>query len=280
MNDPRPNSSTQPIGLAALESALARDFEHLNYPPANWVPERAGPDGRPLCDVLIVGAGMCGLTASFALQRLGIARQRLIDRAPAGSEGPWLTFARMERLRSPKHLTGPAMGLPNLTFRAWHEAQHGAQTWEPLGRIPRTKWAEYMTWYARATGANVESGVALDRIERAEGCMAARLVGGNGRTETVYARKIVLATGRESPGQARIPRALQAEHGRGVMHSSDAIDFAALAGKRVAVIGMAASAFDNAACALFLHTRRDCLRHEEKPFNIYVKNRLPLFFRY
>jgi FAD-dependent urate hydroxylase len=243
-------SCPNPPGLAALEAALLRDLERLNYPPANWVPELPGPDGQPLCDVLIAGAGMCGLTASFALQRLGIARQRLIDRVPAGSEGPWLTFARMERLRSPKHLTGPAMGLPNLTFRAWYEAQHGIAAWEPLGRIPRPMWAAYMAWYARATGAVAENGVELKSIAPGGGCMAARLVHGDGQEETVFARKIVLATGRESPGQARIPQPLQAEYGRGVKHSSDAIDFAALKGKRVVVIGMAASAFDNAACAL------------------------------
>jgi FAD-dependent urate hydroxylase len=241
---------TRPDGLIRLEADLARDIERLNYPPANWVPQQTGPDGEALCDVLIVGAGMCGLTASFALKRLGIARQRLIDRAPAGTEGPWLTFARMQRLRSPKHLTGPAMGLPNLTFRAWYEAQHGAQAWEPLGRIPRPMWAEYLVWYARVTGAQVENCVTLDRVEPASGGLRTHLVHGDGRREIVHARKIVLATGRESPGQARIPQALRAEYGNGVKHSSDAINFAALKDKRVVVIGMAASAFDNAACAL------------------------------
>ena len=152
---------------------------------------------------------MCGVTASFALKRLGISRQRLIDRAPAGSEGPWLTFARMERLRSPKHLTGPAMGLPNLTFRAWYEAQHGASAWDALGRIPRPMWAEYLAWYGRVTGAGVENGVSLDRIEPADGYLPAHLSHADGRSETVHARKIVLATGRENPGQARIPDAIQ-----------------------------------------------------------------------
>ena len=236
--------------LADLEAQLAHDLVRLNYPPANWVPEQCGPDGRPLCDVLIVGAGMCGVTASFALKRLGLMRQRLIDRAPAGGEGPWLTFARMQQLRSPKHLTGPAMGLPNLTFRAWYEARHGADAWDALGRIPRPMWAEYLVWYARVTGASVESGVTLDRIEPAAGYLSARLIHADGLVETVFARKIVLATGRESPGQARIPKAFKFEYGRGVVHSADAIDFATLRNRRVAVIGLAASAFDNAACAL------------------------------
>lgn len=243
--------TTSPAGrLGRLEAALAEDLARLNYPPANWVPERSGPDGKPLCDVLIVGAGMCGLTASFALKRLGMTRQRLVDRAPAGNEGPWLTFARMERLRSPKHLTGPAMGLPNLTFRAWFEAEHGRDAWEPLGRIPRTMWAEYLAWYARVTGAVVESGVEMIAVRQAAGCVAVTLRHPEGRSEIIHARKLVLATGRESPGQARVPAALRSEYGAGVLHSSDAIDFATVRGKHVVVIGMAASAFDNAAGAL------------------------------
>lgn len=246
MSTTTPSSSR----LADLEADLARDLVRLNYPPANWVPEHSGPDGLPLCDVLIVGAGMCGVTASFALKRLGLVRQRLIDRAPAGGEGPWLTFARMERLRSPKHLTGPAMGLPNLTFRAWYEAQHGASAWNDLGRIPRPMWAEYLAWYGRVTGACIENGVSLDRIEPAGGYLTAQLAHADGRIETLHARKIVMATGRENPGQARIPEPFKSEYGRGVLHSADTIDFAKLRNKRVAVIGLAASAFDNAACAL------------------------------
>lgn len=246
----RSDTVSPAAGLSELEFELARDLARLNYPPANWVPARQAPGGQPLLDVLIVGGGMCGLAASFALKRLGISHHRIVDRAPAGREGPWLTFARMERLRSPKHLSGPAMGLASLTFRAWYEAQHGAAAWADLGRIPRDVWAAYLSWYGTVTGAAVENGVDVVRIDHADGGLVAHLAHADGRDETVHARKIVLATGRESPGQARIPPAVASEYGRGVLHSGDDIDFAALNGKRVAVIGLAASAFDNAACAL------------------------------
>ena len=66
---------------------------------------------------------MAGLVASAMLRRLGVDNQLVLDRARAGEEGPWVTFARMRTLRSPKELTGPAMGLPALTFRAFYEAQ-------------------------------------------------------------------------------------------------------------------------------------------------------------
>ena len=41
------------------------DLARLNYPPANWVPEQAGPDGQRVLDVLVVGAGMCGQTVGL-----------------------------------------------------------------------------------------------------------------------------------------------------------------------------------------------------------------------
>jgi hypothetical protein len=237
-------------GLAGLEAELQRDLALLNYPPAPWVPERTAPDGSACLDVLVVGGGMCGVSAAFALRRLGIARIRVIDRAEAGLEGPWLTSARMERLRSPKHLTGPAQGLPKLTFRAWYEAQHGEAAWGSLGRIPRAMWAEYMSWYARVTGAGTESRHALLRLSPAEGCVAAEITGPSGKKGSVHARKIVLATGRDAQAQARIPGPLRPFAGTLVRHSGEEIDFEAVRGKRVAIIGVQASAFDNAGVAL------------------------------
>ncbi|KAG1243884.1 hypothetical protein G6F65_022130 [Rhizopus arrhizus] len=57
---------------------------------------------------------MAGLAAAASLTHLGIAAP-IFDQAPEGYEGPWATTARMETLRSPKQLTGPALGLPALT---------------------------------------------------------------------------------------------------------------------------------------------------------------------
>ena len=51
--------------LAALALSARRDLELLNFPAANWVPPRDGPEGAPMLDVLIVGGGMCGQTAGL-----------------------------------------------------------------------------------------------------------------------------------------------------------------------------------------------------------------------
>ena len=69
--------------------------------------------------------------------------------------------------------------------------------------------------------------------------------------EVLLARKIVLATGIAGSGAWHIPDFIEANLPRVRWgHTSDTIDFAAFAGKRVGVLGAGASAFDNATMAL------------------------------
>tara|TARA_R110002074_G_scaffold135618_3_gene280308 strand:- start:748 stop:1770 length:1023 start_codon:yes stop_codon:yes gene_type:complete len=239
-----------PTSLQALEADLARDLRLLNYPPNGWVPEACSADGRPVSDVIVAGSGMLGLTVAFALRRHGIVRLRMLDKAKAGTEGPWVTYARMNTLRSPNHLTGPVFGMANLTFRAWYEAQHGAPAWQTLGKIPRAMWMDYLIWYRHVLDLPVENGVRLAAIRPAAHGLDLDLIHADGRTETAATRKLILATGREGQARPRIPAPFAPYLGGQVSHTADAIDFAALAGKDVAVIGLGASALDNAACAL------------------------------
>lgn len=238
-----------PSGLAALTRAVRRDLALLNHPPANWVLPKTGPDGRPVTDALVIGAGMCGQTAAFALQREGITNIRVLDRAAIGREGPWGTFARMPTLRSPKHLTGPDLGIPSLTFRAWWEAQYGEEGWRDLYKVPRLDWLAYLLWVREAAGIPVENETTVERLDPAGDLVRAQIEGPRGH-ETIFARKVVLAFGRDSGTARRMPDFAAGISRARLFHSSDEIDFARFAGGRMAVLGASASAIDNAATAL------------------------------
>lgn len=235
------------IGLEALEQQVHSGLDALCYPPANWVVDSKAVH-QVDTDVLIVGGGMCGMLVWFALRHAGIHNVRIIDQSPEGREGPWVSYARMETLRSPKQLTGPAFGMSALTFQAWYRARFGAQVWHELDKIPRPMWMDYLRWYRKVLGVPIENNVSLTRVcPRAEQ-LELTLTGT--ANETVVSRKLIYATGRDGIAKANIPAFVEGLSPECWAHSSHAIDFSALEGKRVAVVGVGASAVDNAAEAL------------------------------
>jgi cation diffusion facilitator CzcD-associated flavoprotein CzcO len=88
--------------------------------------------------------------------------------------------------------------------------------------------------------------IAPARTDDALPCLRATLSTG----EILLARKIVLATGQEGTGRWWMPDFIAALPPSHRAHACDPIDFAALRGRVVAVLGAGASAFDNAAAAL------------------------------
>ena len=236
------------MSLDELAALAHRELAQLNFPPANWVPPAEGPDGKPLLDALVVGGGMCGQLAAFALLREGVRNIRCVDRAPRGREGPWATYARMEILRSPKQLTGPDLGVAALTYRAWHEAKYGVAHWKKLHKVARLDWRDYLLWVRDTAGLPVENNVEIFSLKLKKNFIEVKT-----KTSTLHARKVVLALGREGSGALRWPAFKTFNPGNrrpGVFHSADDIDFRALKGKRVGVLGAGASAFDNAGEAL------------------------------
>jgi cation diffusion facilitator CzcD-associated flavoprotein CzcO len=232
-----------------LEARLRRDLTLLVQPAREWMPADKHGDGENGYDVAIVGAGMAGLTAAFALMRIGLRNIMLFDSAAEGQEGPWVTYARMETLRSPKHLAGPALGLSNLTFRAWFEAQFGIAAWEALGKIPRGQWMDYLRWYRRVLSIPVTNRAALTNIQN-DGDRICLTFDTPVGPRNVFARRAVLATGRDGLGGPYIPPTFRDLPPERCTHSSTPFDPAVMKGKRLAVIGAGASAVDNAAEAL------------------------------
>jgi FAD-dependent urate hydroxylase len=237
-------------GLDDLKQRVCFEMDCLGYPSRKWTIVQSR-DGLPVHDVIIVGGGQSGVSIAFRLLRERITNVRVLDRNPVGAEGPWVTFARMETLRTPKVVTGPDLGIPSLSPRAWWEAQFGAQSWASLNRIPREAWQAYLLWVRKTVGIEVSNETEVTDIEPlADGLLAVH-ANACGAAQRFLARKVVLATGIEGCGRWAVPIAITgALPKKCYAHTADQIDFDALVGKAVAVLGAGASAFDNAAMAL------------------------------
>lgn len=236
-------------GLASLEARVKHDLLLLADPATSWVRARTHASGAHVHDVLIVGGGQSGLGAAFALRREGVSNVLVLDENAEGAEGPWVTYARMITLRTPKHLTGVETGIPSLTFRAWHEAQHGAAAWDAIDKVPRGEWMAYLRWLRRVLDLPVRNNARVSSIAReSDGLFSVSV---EGAAEKLMARKVVLATGIQGGGEWHTPRLVQDALPRGMYaHTSEHIDFERLTGKRIGILGSGASAFDNAQHAL------------------------------
>ncbi len=219
------------------------------HPRLDWMPERRTAAGERLLDVLIVGAGQGGLATAFELRRQRVRNVVVVDRAVRGREGVWRTYARMPELRSPKDYSGPDLGVASLTYEAWHLARHGRTDWEAVPLIRAADWADYLDWYRETLDLPVRNEVALVRIEPAPDHLRAHLETPTGG-QVLPCRKIVLATGQDGLGRWWMPPEIEALPTRLRAHAADEIDFEALAGRRILVVGAGASAADNAAMAL------------------------------
>ena len=236
--------------LAALRTRITHDLSCLSYPDKAWVrPHAAGPG---VLNCAIVGGGQFGQSVAFGLQRERVDRVVVFDANPPGLAGPWLTFARMSMLRTPKDLTGPDLGIGSLTFRAFYEAQHGAEGWQSLFRITRPDWQAYLNWHREVTGIEVRAASTVATITpRPDGLFELQIRGPDGSVQPVLARCVVLATGAEGSGARVLPDMFHSTLPASLYaHTNDAIDFDRLAGKRIGILGAGASSFDNAAAAL------------------------------
>lgn len=241
-------SAAELSGLRALEQRLQDELEALALPAKRWSPAFEHPEGEVL-DVVVVGAGMGGLALAAALGLQGLAAT-VFDRAPRDREGPWLTTALMETLRSPKELVGPALDLPSLTFAAWYQAQFGRAAWQALDKIARQQWGQYLIWYRQVMGLDVRNQHDVTRVRpRADGIVELQVQTADG-SHCYRARRVVLALGLDAFARPEVPAYVEGLPRARWSHSIEPLDYARLAGQRVAVVGASAAAMDCAATAL------------------------------
>ena len=238
--------SVLPQSLDELELLLRRDLDLTRYPARPWVLPHTAPDGEIALDVLIVGGGQAGLTAAFGLLQQRVTNVLVVDENPEGQEGPWGTYARMPTLRTQKDVGGIDLGLPNLSLRAWYEVQYGRRAWDALYKIPTDIWSRYLAWYRRVVGIPMRNEARLVRFRPESGLIACE-ISESGVTKTTFARTLVFATGIEGNGARYIPDFITKHVPKDRWaHTQEPIDFEGLRGKTVAVLGGAASSFDNA----------------------------------
>ncbi|MFB9948694.1 NAD(P)-binding domain-containing protein [Rhizobium puerariae] len=228
---------------SALVQDARRAIARVSRPLENWVPE-GGADH----DVVVIGGGQSGLSIGFALKRAGINRFAIFDQAPEGWTN-WNSTARMNTLRTPKTITGLEQGIPELTFEAFYDGLHGEGSFAKLGKIPTRDWSTYVDWFREVVEVPVTWATRLVDVASSDGFLS--LTFSNARsTFGVTTRKLVLATGMGGLGRAVVPETIASLPRSLWSHTHDDINFAALAGKRIGVLGAASSAFDNAATAL------------------------------
>ena len=133
-----------PLAFAAVLAPSQASAQAFPSKPIRWVipyPAGGGSDfmARAVAHVLPTELG----------------QPVLVDNKPGGNG----VVAVSDILRSPKHLTGPDLGIATLTYRAWHEAKFGAAHWEKLHKIDREEWANYLIWVREAAALPVENGV-------------------------------------------------------------------------------------------------------------------------
>lgn len=241
------------MSLQELNIQVKKDLAYIAHPAAyvDWVKPIEHPEGH-VYDVVVIGGGQSGLSSAFALMRDRVKNILVLDENPAGIEGPWITYARMVTLRTPKQLPSIDLGIPSLTFRSWWIAQHGEEGWEELGKIPREEWMEYLKWYREVLEIPVRNEIKVDLIEPIDEYVHRLHVSGHGATEkTILARKVVLATGIQGGGEWHTPDFIKDNLSKSLYsHTSEMVDFEQLKGKKIGILGGGASAFDNANYAL------------------------------
>ncbi len=236
--------------LHQLEERALKELEYLDFPPRqNWIPARITSTGENIYDAVIIGGGQTGITIAFGLLREKVSNIVVFDENDPDSEGSWITHARMETLRTPKYTTGPDCDIPSLTVRAWFEATYGEQKWKEIEFIPRLDWIKYLHWMRDFLSIPVvhNTKVGAFHFSENENCFVVPTVATDGSTKTVYARKIVLATGLQGSGEWTVPQHIKENIPSNLYsHTSDEIDFSLYSGKKVGILGGGPCAFDNA----------------------------------
>lgn len=245
------------------------------------------PDPYPSDDgcneVLIIGGGQAALALLLKLKIEGVRSCVAVDENLPGFAGPWRKSARMKWLRTPKQNLGPAGLIGALSVQAWYEARFSSDAWARMEYLEREEWAEYLEWFRQVTNANIVWNTKVTCL-RPQGEVFQVESSGDGGQHTLQARRVVLADGIAASGTWQVPELVRTSLPSTYFSlSTDDIDFSKFQGKRVAILGAGAGAFDNAlVCArhgasqVTILSRRERLvsvnPHKWLGFNLFLRS--------
>lgn len=226
--------------IEELNKRVAWELDHIGYPD-DWAIEE-----NDCLQVAVIGGGMAGIATGYGLFRAGIHHIAIIDENPLDQEGPWLTYAQMPTLRTPKEATGPCLFTPSLTFQAWYEAIYGCEAWDQLIKASSKDWGNYLNWLKTVLRLPISNNCKLQEIIPLE----------NGTFRLVFndfsacAQKVVLATGRKGFGGYEIPEMMNSIPQNFYGHTATLRDYSLFEGKKIVIIGSGTSAFDAAVASI------------------------------
>lgn len=234
--------------LEELERALKLDLAQKRFfSNQSWVYPRKTNHGKLEQDVIIVGAGQSGLSLFYNLKLRGVNRITIIDKQEKGKPGPWSSIARMKQLRTPKTLVGPESGNPLLSYLFWFCSKYSKAEYDTYDFIPLHYWVEYLDWFTHVLAVDIVSGVNVTSIDWCDSNSSIRVDTDSNEIQSLYTKKVCLATGITGAGAWLPPKSYIENIPRESYACSwEQINFKKLKGKRIAVIGSGASAFDNA----------------------------------
>jgi len=234
------------FGEEFLQKDVNEALSCIQHPNRPWVNSRYTQSQDPILDVAIIGGGQTGLTMAFSLKRHCIYNIRVFDLNPEDNSGSWIHIARMQTLRTPKTTTGPDLDIPVLSVKYWYSQKYGVDAWENLDFIPRLVWQDYLNWFRKVLKLPVQFNSSVGPLSWDEENQAYRFVVTEGNDkQTIFARKVILATGLEGSGGWMIPDCVKQNLSRSCYSQAAwPIDKASIEGKSIAILGAGPNAFD------------------------------------
>jgi 4-hydroxyacetophenone monooxygenase len=209
------------------EAFLTAELHLDGLPSASGIDITAPAAVKAGCPVLIIGAGMSGLLAGIALKQAGLPFTIVETQDKVGGTW-WANRYPGVRVDTPNHLY-------SYSFEPAHEWPYRFSTGDVLQRYFERIAAKYELYPHIRFATRVEAATWDGTDWQVE-------IAGHGGTETIAARAVISAVGQlNTPKMPDIP-GLESFAGT-AFHSAEWRNDVDVAGKRVAVIGTGASAF-------------------------------------